>query len=64
MANNFAGQRSGSDSSTYTEDRKKSTQTTADHVHIRFKDNRIFNDEMGNWATSPIMIKKDNYCKE
>ena len=60
----FAAQRSGSDSSTYTEDRKKSTQTTADHVHIRFKDNRIFNDEMGNWATSPIMIKKDIYCKE
>ena len=60
----YAAQRSGSDSSTYTEDRKKSTQTTADHVHIRFKDNRIFNDEMGNWATSPIMIKKDSYCKE
>lgn len=59
----YSAQR-GSDSSTYTEDRKKSTQSTKDHTHIRFQDNRIYNDELGNWCTSPILVKKDSYCKE
>lgn len=53
-----------SDSTGFMTDRKKSTQVTDEHAHIRFMDNRIFNDEQGNWATSPIQIKKDSYCKE
>jgi phage gp45-like len=60
----YSAQKGGSDSSAYYKDRKQSAQATEDHVHIRFKDNRIFNDEMGNWCTSPILVKKDNYCKE
>jgi phage gp45-like len=61
----FASQKGGSDSSTHWEkDKKKSTQCTDEHVHIRYKDHRIFNDKGGNWATSPIQIKMDKYCKE
>jgi phage gp45-like len=61
----YSTQQTGSDSSTHwTDDKKRSTQCTEDHVHIRFKDNRIFNDEDGNWCTSPLMVKKDMYCKE
>ena len=53
----YTAQKGGSDSSNYYENRKKSTQATEKHAHIRFEDNRIFNDETGNWATSPIQIK-------
>jgi phage gp45-like len=61
----YASQKTGSDSTThYEKDKKKSAQTTELHTHIRFKDHRIFNDEGGNWATSPIQIKMDKYCKE
>ena len=61
----YASQKKGSDSTThYGKDKKKSGQSTDDHTHIRFKDHRIFNDEGGNWATSPIQVKMDKYCKE
>jgi len=61
----FASVKSGSDSSTHWEqDKKKSTQCTEDHIHIRFKEHRIFNDKDGNWCTSPLLVKKDIYCKE
>jgi phage gp45-like len=60
----YAMQKSGSDSSAYFTDKKKSAQVTDDHCHIRFKDHRIFNDEDGNWCTSPLLVKKDQYCKE
>lgn len=60
----YSAQKSGSDSSTYYTDRKKSSQSTEDHTHIRFKDNRIYNDKDGNWCTSPLLVKKDEYCKE
>jgi phage gp45-like len=60
----YSAQKGGSDSSTYYQDRKQSAQATDEHVHIRFKDNRIFNDKDGNWCTSPIMVKKDSYCKD
>jgi phage gp45-like len=61
----YATQKTGSDSSTHWEkDKVKSTQCTDLHVHIRFKEFRIFNDKEGNWATSPIGIKMDKYCKE
>ena len=60
----YAAQKSGSDSSTYYTDRKKSTQVTEDHCHIRFGAHRIYNDKDGNWCTTPILIKKDDYCKE
>jgi len=61
----YATQQTGSDSSTHWEkDKKKSTQCTDEHVHIRFKDHRIFNDKDGNWCTSPLLVRKDGYCKE
>jgi len=61
----YSTQKTGSDASTHWEkDKKKSTQCTEEHIHIRFKDHRIFNDKDGNWATSPIQIKLDKYCKE
>jgi len=60
---NYSSQR-GSDSTTYTEDRTKSTQTTSEHVHIRFDGMRIFVDREGCWSTMPILQKKDAYCKE
>lgn len=60
----YAAQKGGSDSSTYWKDRKKSTQVTEEHAHIRFQDNRIYNDKDGNWCTSPLLVKKDAYCKE
>lgn len=61
----YATQKSGSDSSTHWEkDKKKSTQCTEKHTHIRFQDFRIFNDDEGNWSTTPILVKKDKHCKE
>jgi hypothetical protein len=36
-----------------------SAQTTDKHVHIRYKDYRIFVDESGCWTTNPIQIKQD-----
>jgi phage gp45-like len=61
----YGTQKGGSDSTIhYEKNKKKSAQTTEEHTHIRFKDHRIFNDEGGNWATSPIQIKMDKYCKE
>lgn len=60
----YQSNRGGSDSSTYHQDRKHSTQCTDKHSHIRYEDHRIFNDEDGNWATTPILIKKDPHCKE
>jgi phage gp45-like len=61
----YASVKSGSDSSTHWEkDKTKSTQCTEEHIHIRFDEHRIFNDKFGNWCTSPLMVKKDTYCKE
>jgi len=61
----YGTQKGGSDSTIhYEKDKKKSAQTTDKHVHIRFKEHRIFNDEDGNWCTSPLLVKKDQYCKE
>jgi phage gp45-like len=60
----YAAQKGGSDSSTYWENRKKSTQVTEEHTHIRFKDNILWNDKDGNWMCPPILVKKDQYCKE
>lgn len=60
----YAAQRSGSDSSTYHESRKKSTQATDAHVHVRFELNRIWVDKDGHWSEAPIMQKKDVHCKE
>jgi hypothetical protein len=59
----YSAQR-GSDSSTYYEDRKKSTQVTADHSHLRTEDMRIFTDPGGCWSEVPILVKKDKYCKD
>jgi|SRR5262245_14390598 len=53
-----------SDSSTYMSDRKKSTQVTEKHSHLRTGDFRIFTDEMGCWSEIPMLVKKDSYCKE
>jgi len=53
-----------SDSSTYMTDRKKSTQATDEHVHLRINDMRIFVDRMGCWSEIPMLVKKDSYCKE
>jgi Bacteriophage Mu Gp45 spike protein len=53
-----------SDSTTYYGDRKKSTQTTEDHTHLRTMDFRIFTDKEGCWAEVPIQVKKDRYCKD
>jgi len=61
----YSSQKGGSDATTHWEnDKKKSTQVTEDHTHIRFKEHRIFNDKDGNWCTSPLLVKKDQYCKE
>jgi len=61
----YATQKGNSDSSThYEQDKKKSTQVTEEHTHIRFRDHRIFNDADGNWWTIPCLVKKDKYCKE
>ena len=54
----------GSDASTYNQDRKRSTQVTNEHSHLRTMDNRIFTDEQGCWSETPIQVKKDRYCKE
>lgn len=62
-ATSYSAQR-GSDSSTYYTDRKKSTQATNDHVHIRLNDMRIFVDDGGCWSEVPILVKKDSHCKE
>ena len=43
------------------EDDKISTLVDKDHVHIRFKDHRIFVDKEGCWSTSPIQVKGDDY---
>ncbi len=60
----FSSVRGGSDSTNYYQDRKKSTQATQDHSHLRTSDNRIFTDEQGCWSETPIQVKKDRYCKE
>jgi len=61
----YASQKGGSDSTVhYEKNKKKSAQSTEKHTHIRFNDNRIFNDEDGNWCTSPLLVKKDLHCKE
>jgi phage gp45-like len=61
----YSSQKGGSDSTAhYGKDKKKSAQATDQHAHIRFKDHRIFNDEEGNWWTTPCLVKKDKYCKE
>jgi len=56
--------RGGSDSSTYYQNRKKSTQATDEHVHVRFNDNRIWVDKDGHWSEMPILQKKDKHCKD
>lgn len=61
----YGTQKGGSDSTIhYEKDKKKSAQSTASHTHIRFQEHRIFNDETGNWCTSPLLVKKDGHCKE
>jgi phage gp45-like len=61
----YGTQKGGSDSTIhYEKDKKKSAQSTEKHTHIRFKDHRIFNDEDGNFWTSPCLVKKDQHCKE
>jgi len=61
----YASQKTGSDSTIHwQQDKKKSSQVTDEHTHIRFQDHRVFNDKDGNWWTSPCQIKKDLYCKE
>ena len=58
-----SSQRPG-DSTTYMSDRKKSTQVTDTHAHLRTDDFRIFTDLEGCWSTVPILQKKDSHCKE
>jgi phage gp45-like len=60
----YTAQRSGSDASSYYENRKKSAQATDNHVHVRYEDNRIWVDKEGHWSESPILQKKDKHCKE
>jgi phage gp45-like len=60
----YSSQRGGSDSSTYFDNRKKSTQCTTTHVHVRFEDNKIWVDEEGHWSEMPIQQKKDKHCKD
>lgn len=60
----YSAQKGGSDSSAYWENRKKSAQATADHVHVRFEGNRIWVDVDGHWSEMPILQKKDRHCKE
>jgi len=60
----YTAQRGGSDVSNYYDSRKKSSQATDKHVHIRFMDNRIWVDEDGHWSELPILQKKDKHCKE
>ncbi len=43
----------------YYEDDTKSTRVDDKHVHIRFKDFRIWVDKEGCWSTVPIQIKQD-----
>lgn len=60
----YTAQRGGSDASTYYDSRKKSSQATQTHVHMRFEDNRIWVDEEGHWSEMPIQQKKDKHCKD
>jgi hypothetical protein len=61
----YASQKKDSDSTIhYEKDKKKSAQSTERHTHIRYKDHRIFNDEDGNFWTSPCIVKLDKHCKE
>lgn len=60
----YSSVRGGSDGSMYYDNRKKSAQTTQDHVHVRFEDNRIWVDMDGHWSESPIQQKKDRHCKD
>ena len=62
----FNSVRSGSDASNYHENRKKSSQATDKHVHMRFEKNRIWVDDEppGHWSELPILQKKDKHCKE
>ena len=60
----YSSQRSGSDATVYTENRKKSSQSTDKHTHMRFQEHRIWNEEEGNFWTIPCLVKKDLHCKE
>ena len=60
----YSSQRSGSDSTIYSDDRKKSSQSTDKHTHMRFQEHRIWNEEEGNYWTIPCLVKKDLHCKE
>jgi phage gp45-like len=60
----YSSVRGGSDSSHYYEDRKKSSQATEEHVHMRYKDFKIWVDKDGHWSELPILQKKDLHCKE
>jgi phage gp45-like len=59
----YAAQRGGSDTSTYHNDRKHSTQVTDQHAHIRFEDFRVWVDDTGCYSDVPIITKKDPHCK-
>jgi phage gp45-like len=60
----FSSVRGGSDASNYYDNRKKSSQATEDHVHMRYEDFRIWVDKEGHWSEMPILQKKDGHCKE
>jgi hypothetical protein len=42
-------------------DKEISMQVDKEHVHIRYKDNRIFTDKEGCWSTLPMGVKPDTY---
>jgi hypothetical protein len=60
----YSSTRGGSDVSNYYENRKKSSQATENHVHMRYEDFKIWVDKEGHWSEMPIMQKKDKHCKE
>jgi phage gp45-like len=51
------------DSSNFHQDKTKSSQATEDHVHMRYKEFKIWVDKYGHWSEAPIMQKKDVFCK-
>jgi len=62
--NDGYSQQADDHSTVYHGDKTKSVQATTDHAHIRTGGNRIFTDKGGCWSTTPIVQKKDGYCKE
>lgn len=48
-----------SDIFNYYKDQTISTRVNKDHVHMRFKANRVWVDESGCWTTKPIQVRDD-----